>query len=112
MKVGPPPLADAAATFLVACGEEEEATCVDQRTNRVADVRDCDEDGRNGYGGAFVWLYAARGGGANWEPGAEGPPRRSAPSVVSASPKPHPSPTPTANDARPTSSTPIPEFRS
>jgi hypothetical protein len=59
MKVSAPLLAGAAAAFLVSCGEEEEVACVDQRTDRVADVQECDEDARDGYGGAFVWIYGA-----------------------------------------------------
>jgi hypothetical protein len=72
VKPAAPLLVGAAAAFLAACGEEEQASCVDQRTNRVADVRECDEDGRNGYGGAFVWLYAARGAGRIGSPAPRG----------------------------------------
>lgn len=72
MKPAVPLLAGAAAAFLAGCGEEEQATCVDQRTNRVADVRDCDEEGRNGYGGAFIWLYGGRGVGRIGSPAPRG----------------------------------------
>jgi hypothetical protein len=72
VKPAVPLLAGAAAAFMGACGEQEQATCVDQRTNRVADVRECDEEGRNGYGGAFVWLYAARGVGRIGSPAPRG----------------------------------------
>lgn len=56
-------LGGVAVAFLAACGEDDDevARCVDRRTDQVVDVSNCDDEARDGYGGAFFWMFGGRG---------------------------------------------------
>lgn len=60
--VGSALLGGVAVSFLAACGDDDEvARCVDRRTDQVVDVRSCDREAADGYGGAYFWLLGGRG---------------------------------------------------
>ncbi len=56
-------LGSVAVGFLAACGDDDDemARCVDRRTDQVADVRNCDDDARDGFGGSYFWLFGGFG---------------------------------------------------
>ncbi len=56
-------LGSVAVGFLAACGDDDDemARCVDRRTDQVADVRSCDDDASDGFGGSYFWLFGGFG---------------------------------------------------